>query len=83
MTRRIGRTIVVQGIKEITVGEEHFRYGSPYHMVASMDLPIIAEVLEESTLKPNLSIKIEFSHSSILELLSGDELMMNVKKSKF
>ncbi|BCK01074.1 hypothetical protein bsdcttw_41140 [Anaerocolumna chitinilytica] len=52
-------------------------------MVASMDLPIIAEVLEESTLKPNLSIKIEFSHSSILELLSGDELMMNVKKSKF
>lgn len=74
--------IVVQGIKDITVGEEHFRYGSPYYMVASMDLPIIAEVLEASTLKPNLSIKIEFSHSSILELLSGDELMMNVKKSQ-
>ena len=32
------------------------------------------------TLKPNLSIKIEFAHSDILELLSGDELLMNIKK---
>ncbi len=72
--------IVVQGVKDVTVGEEHFRYGSPYYMVSSMDLPIIAEVHEASVLKPNLSLKIEFAHSSILELLSADELQMNIKK---
>ncbi|MBE5988040.1 MAG: AraC family transcriptional regulator [Paenibacillaceae bacterium] len=72
--------IVVQGIKDVTVGEDHFRYGSPYYMVASMNLPIIAEVHEASNLEPNLSIKLEFAHSNILELLSSDELMMKIKK---
>lgn len=39
-----------------------------------MDLPIIAQVLEASPEFPNLSCKIEFTHSGIVELLSGDEL---------
>jgi hypothetical protein len=48
-----------------------------------MELPIIAEVLEASTEVPNLSCRIEFTHSQILELLSDDELKVNFKgKSK-
>ncbi|MEK3759569.1 AraC family transcriptional regulator N-terminal domain-containing protein [Paenibacillus sp. FSL P4-0338] len=30
------------------MGKERFRYGPPHYLVASMDLPIIAEVLEAS-----------------------------------
>lgn len=36
---------VVQGTKDVIFGEEQFRYGPPHYLVASMDLPIIAEVL--------------------------------------
>lgn len=74
---------VVQGLKDVVFGEERFRYGPPNYLVASMDLPIIAEVLEASTGVPNLSCRIEFTHSQILELLSDDEIKLNFRgKSK-
>lgn len=69
--------IVVQGLKDVIMGEERFRYGPPHYLVASMDLPITAEVLEASAEVPNLSCKIEFTRSDILELLSDDELTVN------
>ena len=75
--------VVVQGVKDVIFGEERFRYGPPNYLVASMDLPIIAEVLEASEEVPNLSCRIEFTHTQILELLSDTELKMNFKgKSK-
>ncbi|GBF74419.1 AraC family transcriptional regulator [Paenibacillus sp. 598K] len=64
--------IMVQGVKDVLFGEERFSYGPPHYLVASMDLPIVAEVLEASAAVPNLSCKIEFSRSDILELLSDD-----------
>ncbi len=70
---------VVQGLKDVIFGEERFRYGPPNYLVASMDLPIIAEVLEASTEVPNLSCRIEFTHSQILELLSDDEIKVNFR----
>lgn len=75
--------VVVQGVKDVIFGEERFRYGPPNYLVASMDLPIIAEVLEASEEVPNLSCRIEFTHTQILELLSDTELKVNFKgKSK-
>lgn len=74
---------VVQGLKDVIFGEERFRYGPPNYLVASMDLPIIAEVVEASPEAPNLSCRIEFTHSQILELLSDDEIKVNFRgKSK-
>ncbi len=75
--------IVVQGVKDVIFGEERFKFGPPNYLVASMDLPIIAEVFEASSEVPNLSCKIEFTHSHILELLSDDELKVSFRgKSK-
>lgn len=71
---------VVQGLKDVIFGEERFRYGPPNYLVASMDLPIIAEVLEASTEVPNLTSRIEFTHSQILELLSDDEIKVNFRR---
>ncbi|WMJ86845.1 AraC family transcriptional regulator [Anaerocolumna sp. MB42-C2] len=75
--------IVVQGLKDVIFGEERFSYGPSNYLVASMDLPIIAEVLEASAEVPNLTCRIEFTHSQILELLSDEELKVSfVGKSK-
>ena len=71
--------IVVQGLKDVILGDERFRYGPPSYLVASMDLPIVAEVLEASPEVPNLSCRIEFSKNQILELLSSDELKENLR----
>lgn len=66
--------IIVQGVKDVLFGGERFKYGSSNYLVASMELPIIAEVLEASVEVPNLSCKIEFTRSDILELLSDDAI---------
>ena len=74
---------VVQGLKDVIFGEVRYRYGPSNYLVASMDLPIIAEVHEASAEVPNLTCRIEFTHSQILELLSYDERKVNVgEKSK-
>lgn len=69
--------ILVQGVKDVIFGGERFRYGPPNYLVASMDLPIIAEILEASAEVPNLSCKIEFTRGDILELLSDDALTVS------
>ncbi|QOX62756.1 AraC family transcriptional regulator [Anoxybacterium hadale] len=74
--------IVVQGIKDVIFGGEHFRYGLPNYLVSSMNLPIIAEVLEASNENPNLSLKIGFTNHQILELLNDDEIKRNSRKIK-
>jgi AraC-type DNA-binding domain-containing proteins len=73
--------IVVQGIKDVIFGEEHFRYGPPNYLVSSMNLPIIAEVVDASKDIPNLSLKIEFTNDQILELLN-DEFKINSRRMK-
>lgn len=71
--------IVLQGLKDIVIGKERFRYGPPHYLVASMDLPIIAEVLEATPEVPNLTCKIEFTPGHILELVGDDLLKGNSK----
>ncbi|UPO90145.1 AraC family transcriptional regulator [Niallia sp. Man26] len=66
--------IVVQGTKEVTLGQEHFTYGPSDYLVASVGLPARARVLEASSDVPYLSLRIEFTASQILEVLSGTEI---------
>ncbi len=69
--------IAVQGLKDVILGGERFRYGPGNYFVSSMDLPIIFEVPEASSEVPNLSCKIEFTPNLILELLGADEFKVN------
>jgi AraC-like DNA-binding protein len=71
---------VVQGSKNVILGDNRFTYGSSHYFVVSIDLPIIIEALEASPDAPNLSCKIEFTPSMILELISVEELKAVPKK---
>ena len=62
--------IVVQGVKEILLAQESFRYSPADYLVASVDLPVTAQVIEASPDVPYLSLKVEFTSSEILEVLS-------------
>ncbi|MNC30627.1 hypothetical protein D3C75_789160 [compost metagenome] len=51
---------VVQGMKNVIFGEERFQYGPPHYLVASMDLPIIAEVLEASVDVAEIALRVGY-----------------------
>jgi len=66
--------LIVQGEKEVLLGEERYRYGAGHYIVTSVELPITGQVIGASVDSPYLAIKFEFSPVEILELLSEEEL---------
>lgn len=79
--------IIIQGEKEVWLGEEHFRYGPGNYIVASVDLPVTGQVIKASTASPYLAIKLEFTSSEIIEVLNdADKRTLqkkNVKRAMF
>jgi AraC-like DNA-binding protein len=63
--------IVVQGMKEVLLSQELYRYGPADYLLTSVNLPIIGQVTEASSEVPYLALKIEFTPNEILEVL-GD-----------
>lgn len=79
--------IVVQGIKEVFLSQELFRYGPADYLVASFNLPITGQVTEASSEVPYLALKLEFTPSEIVEVLrefqmASDE-MDNAKRGMY
>ncbi|WP_160724930.1 AraC family transcriptional regulator [Bacillus sp. USDA818B3_A] len=72
--------IVVQGMKEVLLSQELFRYGPADYLVASVNLPITGQVTEASADVPYLALKLEFTPSEILEVLR--EFQMDAEKKE-
>lgn len=79
--------IIVQGEKEVWLGEECFRYGPGDYIVASVDLPVTGQVIKASSDFPYLALKIEFTSSEILGVLDDADIRMkrsnNPKRAMF
>lgn len=61
--------IIVQGEKEVLLGEERFTYGAGNFIVASVELPVTGQVIKASYDLPYLALKLEFTPKDILEVL--------------
>ena len=62
---------IVQGAKEVTVGDSLFRYRMAEFLFASVDLPVTGEVVEATTSKPYLCLALEIDPSLVLELATA------------
>lgn len=72
--------IIVQGMKEVLLSQEHFRYGPADYLVASVNLPITGQVTEASPDMPYLALKLEFTPSEILEVVRESSMGIDKKK---
>ncbi len=57
--------VVAQGAKEMQLGGEKFRYDPSQFILASLDMPIIGQIVEASPAKPFLCLKLEFDPTII------------------
>lgn len=73
--------IVFQGEKEVLLGDACFRYGSADYIVTSVDLPINGHVIKASPDAPYLALKLEFTPSQVLEVLSEARIRVKTKKN--
>ncbi|ACS99159.1 AraC family transcriptional regulator [Paenibacillus sp. JDR-2] len=60
---------VFQGKKEVSLAEERFPYSPDEYLVASVELPVISRILEASSERPYLALKLEFSPEQILGVM--------------
>jgi len=65
---------IAQGRKQNLLAHERFVYGPADYLIASMNLPVIGQVIEASPEAPYLSFKLEFSQHQILEVLKDAAL---------
>lgn len=72
--------IVVQGMKEVFLSQERFRYGPADYLVGSVNLPIYGIVTEASSKVPYLALKLEFTTSQILDVLSESQIGIDKKE---
>ncbi|MBZ5752381.1 AraC family transcriptional regulator [Metabacillus rhizolycopersici] len=79
--------IILQGEKEVLLGEERFLYGPGNYIVASVDLPVTGQVIKASTESPYLALKLEFTSSQVLEVLNETDIQFgqgkNTKRAMF
>jgi AraC-like DNA-binding protein len=86
LTRRTGPTtptsgtyepsvcVVAQGRKRVTLGQTMFIFDESRFLLASLDLPIIGQVIEASEEKPYLGLLLKLEMSVVRELLSREEI---------
>ncbi|KUO97061.1 AraC family transcriptional regulator [Ferroacidibacillus organovorans] len=79
--------MVVQGAKEVWLAQERFKYSPTDYLIASVDLPVTAQVTEASSRVPYLGFKLEFTPSQILAVLRDSQIPIepreNAKRAMF
>jgi AraC-like DNA-binding protein len=65
-------SVVVQGVKEAMIGKEVIRYAAGDSLIAGVDLPVTARIVEASSTRPYLSVSLALDCRVVLDLL-GDQ----------
>ncbi len=69
------------------MAEERFEYGSTDYLIASMNLPVVGQIIRASTEVPYLSIKLEFTNDQIVEVINEANVQIvpndNTKRALF
>ncbi|WNW13440.1 AraC family transcriptional regulator [Pseudomonas sp. DTU_2021_1001937_2_SI_NGA_ILE_001] len=62
--------LIVQGLKEVGLGDEHYHYDPLTYLVVSVTLPVSGRVLEASPEAPYLCIRLDFEPAEIAQVIA-------------
>ena len=51
--------VIAQGSKEVLLGDSRYRYDAAHYLLATVELPVVSQVLEASAERPYLSLRLE------------------------
>ncbi|WMT43112.1 AraC family transcriptional regulator [Paenibacillus sp. D2_2] len=61
---------ITKGSKQIFLANERYTYNPANYLIASMNLPVVGQVIKATSDEPYLSLKLEFTKNQILEILT-------------
>jgi hypothetical protein len=69
--------VIVQGSKHVLLGEELFRYDPGHHLISTVDLPIVSQVVEASKERPYLSFRLNLDASLVASVMMESGIEIN------
>ena len=66
--------LIAQGSKRVMLGEDAYVYDADHYLVTSVDLPVVAQIVEASREEPFLGVIMELDLSVIAQLMVETEL---------
>jgi AraC-like DNA-binding protein len=66
--------VIAQGAKTLTLGEDVLRYDPAHYMIATVGVPMTAQVVEASPERPYLAIRLELSPSVVASVMVESSL---------
>lgn len=66
--------MIAQGAKRVMLGEEVYVYDAESFLVSSMELPVVAQIIEASSDKPYLGLTLELDLKEISQLMADIDL---------
>src|SRR5687768_14643475 len=61
--------VIAQGAKTLTLGEDVFRYDPAHYMIATVGVPMTAQVVEASPDRPYLSLRLELEPAIVASVM--------------
>lgn len=61
--------VIAQGAKTLTLGDEVFRYDQAHYMIATVGVPMIAQVVEASEKRPYLSFRLTMDPAVVASVM--------------
>lgn len=72
--------IIAQGAKKVLLDQDSYFYTPADYLVASVDLPVVAQVIEGSSEAPYLAVKLDIEPNEILNVLRETQTNTNKKE---
>src|SRR6476469_73082 len=57
--------VIAQGSKEVLLGDSRYRYDPAHYLLATVELPVVGQVIEASAERPYLSLRLELDPSLV------------------
>lgn len=62
--------IVVQGTKQVMLGQDHYQYDPSHYLVVSVDLPISGRIIEAAPESPYFCLQLDIDLKQVFEIMS-------------
>ena len=69
--------LIAQGVKRVLLGEEDYVYDAAHFLISSVDLPVVANIIEATREKPYLGVVLDLDLREISQLIVDSGLPLN------
>lgn len=69
--------LIAQGHKRVLLGEDEYFYDQDHYLITSIDLPLVAQILEASRERPYLGLTLKLEKKHIAQMMVDNELSVS------